>query len=225
MRSFFAQFKFLGLVLLIVSAVIISLFYNALQPKEILPVYQPAMVNFELVDSTLQHVKKYHTIADFALTNQNGKLVTQKDYENKIYIADFFFTTCPTICPIMTKNMAGIQDKILNDEDVMLLSHSVTPDIDSVPQLKKYALEKGVKDNKWNLVTGDKRQIYELARKSYMAVKTDGDGGPYDMIHTENFILVDKERRIRGFYDGTDSEEMKKLLSDLEILKSSYTDQ
>lgn len=225
MRSFFAQFKFLGLVLLIVSAVIISLFYNALQPKEILPVYQPAMVNFELVDSTLQHVKKYHTIADFALTNQNGKLVTQKNYENKIYIADFFFTTCPTICPIMTKNMAGIQDKILNDEDVMLLSHSVTPDIDSVPQLKKYALEKGVKDNKWNLVTGDKQQIYELARKSYMAVKTDGDGGPYDMIHTENFILVDKERRIRGFYDGTDSEEMKKLLSDLEILKSSYTDQ
>ena len=225
MRSFFAQFKFLGLVLLIVSAVIISLFYNALQPKEILPVYQPAMVNFELVDSTLQHVKKYHTIADFALTNQNGKLVTQKDYENKIYIADFFFTTCPTICPIMTKNMAGIQDKILNDEDVMLLSHSVTPDIDSVPQLKKYALEKGVKDRKWNLVTGDKQQIYELARKSYMAVKTDGDGGPYDMIHTENFILVDKERRIRGFYDGTDSEEMKKLLSDLEILKSSYTDQ
>lgn len=225
MRSFFAQFKFLGLVLLIVSAVIISLFYNALQPKEILPVYQPAMVNFELVDSTLQHVKKYHTIADFALTNQNGKLVTQKDYENKIYIADFFFTTCPTICPIMTKNMAGIQDKILNDEDVMLLSHSVTPDIDSVTQLKKYALEKGVKDRKWNLVTGDKQQIYELARKSYMAVKTDGDGGPYDMIHTENFILVDKERRIRGFYDGTDSEEMEKLLSDLEILKSSYTDQ
>ncbi|GBF18308.1 MULTISPECIES: SCO family protein [Arenibacter] len=225
MRSFFAQFKFLGLVLLIVSAVIISLFYNALQPKEILPVYQPAMVNFELVDSTLQHVKKYHTIADFALTNQNGKLVTQKDYENKIYIADFFFTTCPTICPIMTKNMAGIQDKILNDENVMLLSHSVTPDIDSVPQLKKYALEKGVKDSKWNLVTGDKQQIYELARKSYIAVKTDGDGGPYDMIHTENFILVDKERRIRGFYDGTDSEEMEKLLSDLEILKSSYTDQ
>ncbi len=222
MRSFFAKFKFFGIVLIIVSAVIISLFYNALQPKEILPVYQPAMVNLELVDSTLQHVKKYHTIADFALTNQNGKLVTQKDYENKIYIADFFFTTCPTICPIMTKNMAGIQDKILNDDDVMLLSHSVTPDIDSVPQLKKYAMEKGVKDSKWNLVTGDKRQIYELARKSYMAVKSDGDAGPYDMIHTENFILVDKERRIRGFYDGTNTEEMEKLLSDLKILKSSY---
>ena len=222
MRSFFAKFKFFGIVLLVVSAVIISLFYNALQPKEILPVYQPAMVNFELVDSTLQHVKKYHTIADFALTNQNGKLVTQKDYENKIYIADFFFTTCPTICPIMTKNMGGIQDKIKDDTEVMLLSHSVTPDIDSVPQLKKYALEKGVNDRKWNLVTGNKQEIYELARKSYMAVKTDGDGGPYDMIHTENFILVDKERRIRGFYDGTNTEAMEKLLSDLEILKSSY---
>lgn len=225
MRSFFAKFKFFGVVLLLVSTVIVFLFYNALQPKKMLPVYQPAMVNFELVDSTLQHVKKYHTIADFALTNQNGKLVTQKDYLNKIYIADFFFTTCPTICPIMTKNMAAIQDKILNDEDVMLLSHSVTPDIDSVPQLKKYALEKGVLDSKWNLVTGNKQQIYELARKSYLAVKTDGNGGPYDMIHTENFILVDKERRIRGFYDGTDSQEMEKLLGDLEILKSSYEEE
>jgi len=223
MRSFFAKYKFFGIVLFIISGLIISLFYNALQPKKILPVYQPAMVNFELVDSTLQHVKKYHTIADFALTNQNGNLVTQEDYNNKIYIADFFFTTCPTICPIMTNNMAGIQNKIINDEDVMLLSHSVTPEIDSVPQLKKYAEEKGVKDSKWNLVTGDKREIYELARKSYMAVKTDGDGGPFDMIHTENFILVDKERRIRGFYDGTDSEAMEQLMDDLEILKNSYS--
>ena len=222
MRSFFAKFKFFGIVLFIISAVIVALFYNALQPKKILPIYQPAMVNFELVDSTLQHVKKYHTIADFSLTNQNGKTVTQEDYKDKIYVADFFFTTCPTICPIMTKNMASLQEKILHDQDVMLLSHSVTPEIDSVPQLKKYALEKGVRDSKWNLVTGDKKQIYELARKSYMAVKTDGDGGKYDMIHTENFILVDKERRIRGFYDGTKPEEMEVLLEDLETLKSSY---
>ncbi|WP_010518712.1 SCO family protein, partial [Croceivirga radicis] len=91
-----------------------------------------------------------------------------------------------------------------------------------VAQLKKYALEKGVDDSKWNLVTGDKKQIYALARKSYLAVKNDGDGGPYDMIHTENFILVDKERRIRGFYDGTNPKEIDKLLGDIEILKSSY---
>lgn len=222
MGSFFAKYKLFGTVLLMLSAVIIYLFYNALKPKVVLPIYQPSMVNPELVDSTLQFVKKYHTIADFSLTNQNGRTVTQVDYKDKIYIADFFFTTCPSICPIMTKNMVEIQEKILNQNDVLLLSHSVTPEIDTVAQLKKYALEKGVNDAKWNLVTGDKKQIYELARKSYLAVKTDGDGGPFDMIHTENFILVDKERRIRGFYDGTKTEEVAKLLSDLETLKKGY---
>ena len=204
------------------SAIIIYLFYNALQPKKVLPVYQPADFNSELVDSTLVHVKKYHTIADFSLTNQNGETITQDFYKNRIYVADFFFTTCPTICPVMTENMVYLQSKIANDKDVLLLSHSVTPDIDSVAQLKKYALEKGVNDKKWNLVTGDKKHIYELARKSYLAVKTDGDGGPFDMIHTENFILIDKDRRIRGTYDGTNKEEMDKLLQDLEVLKMSY---
>jgi protein SCO1/2 len=196
--------------------------YQALKPEKRLPIYQPSMVNPELVDSTLVYVKKYHSIADFKLINQNGDTITQADYADKIYIADFFFTTCPTICPVMTANMADIQQIIKGDEEVLLLSHSVTPEIDSVPQLKKYALEKGVIDAKWNLVTGDKKQIYELARKSYLAVLTDGDGGPYDMIHTENFILVDKERRIRGFYDGTSSEEVAQLLEDLKVLKSSY---
>ncbi len=196
--------------------------YQALKPEKRLPVYQPSMVNPELVDSTLVYVKKYHSIADFKLINQNGDTISQADYADKIYIADFFFTTCPTICPVMTANMADIQQIIKGDDEVMLLSHSVTPEIDSVPQLKKYALEKGVIDAKWNLVTGDKKQIYELARKSYLAVLTDGDGGPYDMIHTENFILVDKERRIRGFYDGTSSEEVTQLLEDLKVLKSSY---
>lgn len=208
--------------MLILSGIIVYLFYNALLPKKTLPIYQPAMVNSELVDSTLQHVKKYHTIANFSLTNQNGETITQENYNNKIYIADFFFTTCPTICPIMTKNMGGIQSKILNDDDVLLLSHSVTPIIDSVAQLKKYALEKGVNDSKWNLVTGDKKEIYKLARKSYLAVKDDGDGGPFDMVHTENFILVDKEKRIRGFYDGTKKEDIEKLMTDLAILKQEY---
>ena len=222
MRNFFSKFKFFGIVLLALSAVIVYLFYNALQPKKTLPVFQPSMVDQTLVDSTLHYKKKYHTIADFELINQNGKNITQNDYKDRIYIADFFFTTCPTICPIMTKNMAEIQASILNQEEVLLLSHSVTPVIDSVPQLKKYALEKGVVDSKWNLVTGDKKQIYELARKSYLAVKSNGDGGPYDMIHTENFILVDKERRIRGFYDGTNKEDIQKLLEDLQILQASY---
>ncbi|MEN8798776.1 MAG: SCO family protein [Flavobacteriaceae bacterium] len=224
MRSFFAKYKLFGLVMLILSVVILGLFYNALKPEASLPVYQPADFNPELVDSTLHYVKKYHTIDDFSLVNQNGEIVTEADYHNKIYIADFFFTTCLTICPLMTKNMVDIQERIMNDEDVLLLSHTVTPEIDSVAQLKKYALEKGVVDRKWNLVTGDKKQIYDLARKSYLAVKDFQSAGPFDMIHTENFILVDKERRIRGTYNGTSPEEMERLMKDLELLKKSYAE-
>ncbi len=225
MRKFFAKYKFFGIVLSLLSIVIIYLIYNALKPKERLPIYQPSMINPELVDSSLHYKKKYHTIADFELINQNGDTITQKDYEGKIYVADFFFTTCPSICPVMTKNMGVIQGNILDDDDILLLSHSVTPKIDSVPQLKKYALEKGVIDAKWNLVTGDKKKIYELARKSYFAVLNDGDGGEFDMIHTENFILIDKEGRIRGTYDGTSSEEVSRLLDDIVILKQSYFDE
>jgi protein SCO1/2 len=156
------------------------------------------------------------------LTNQNGKIITQRDYQDKIYVADFFFTTCPTICPKMTENMALIQARILDDSQVKLLSFSVTPQIDSVAQLKRYAIEKEVNDQKWNLVTGDKKEIYTLARKSFLAVKEDGDGGPFDMIHTENFILVDPEKRIRGFYDGTDIKAMEELLQDITTLKQEY---
>ena len=205
-----------------VSTIILALFYDALKSKKVLPIYQPSMVNYELVDSTLQHVKKYHKIAPFSFENQNGKIITQDDYEGKIYIADFFFTTCPSICPKMTANMGSIQKEIMNDSNVMLLSYSVTPKIDSVPQLKKYAIEKGVNDEKWNLLTGNKKEIYTMARKSYLAVKDDGDGGPYDMIHTENFILVDPEKKIRGFYDGTNTLAMRELLIDLEILKDEF---
>ena len=219
MLRFFSNYKFFAIVLLVLSLVIISIFYQILKPKEVLPVFQPAQVNKELVDSTIQYVKKYHTIADFSLINQNGKTVTQDTYNDKIYIADFFFTTCQTICPIMTDHMVILQNKLKHDPDVMLLSHTVTPKIDSVAQLKKYALNKGVLDTKWNLVTGDKKEIYELARKSYLAVKSYGDGGDYDMIHTENFILVDQKKRIRGYYDGTREEDIELLLSDIDILK------
>jgi len=199
-----------------------SIIYSILKVDRVLPIYAPALVNPELVDSTIQHQKKYHKIADFSLTNQNGETITQETYKNKIYIADFFFTTCPSICPIMTKNMAAIQKEILNDDEVMLLSHSVTPKIDSVAQLKRYAIKKGVNDKKWHLVTGDKKQIYELARKSYLAVKSVGNGDEYDMIHTENFMLIDKEQRIRGYYDGTKNEDIEQLLEDLKVLKASY---
>ena len=217
--SFFKGYKNFGIFFSILCVIIIAIIYNILNVKQPLPIYQPAMVSEELVDSTIQHQKKYHKIADFSLVNQNGDTITQETYKDKIYVADFFFTTCQTICPIMTDHMYIIQKEIINDDDVMLLSHSVTPEIDNVAQLRKYATKKGVIDRKWNLVTGDKKQIYELARKSYLAVKTDGNGDQYDMIHTENFMLIDKKGQIRGFYDGTQPEDIEKLLEDIERLK------
>ena len=219
MLQFFSKYKFFAVVMLVLSAIIITAIYSVLKPAPKLPIYQPNMVNAELVDSTKQHIKKYHTIADFSLLNQNGETITQKDYENKIYIADFFFTTCPTICPIMTDNMLKLQEILKDQNDVLLLSHTVTPEIDSVSVLKAYAEKKGVNVTKWNLVTGDKEHIYDLARKSYLVAKYEPFDGAYDMIHTENFVLVDARRRIRGFYDGTNWDEMEELLKDLEILK------
>lgn len=222
MLSFFKDYKLFAIVFVIISAIIITLIYNTLNVYQPLPVYQPAMVSSTLVDSTIQYKKKYHHIADFSLINQNGDTVTQDNYKDKIYVADFFFTTCQTICPIMTNHMVEIQNSLMQDTEVMLLSHSVTPEIDTVAQLKRYAIKKGVNDKKWNLVTGNRKQIYHLARKSYLAVKTTGDGGPFDMVHTENFMLIDKKRQIRGFYDGTNPEDIEKLLNDIIILKEEY---
>lgn len=211
---------YLGFILLfsIVSIIIFIGIYSLLKPQKQLKVYAPRDVNPELVDSTIQHLGYNHIISDFSFTNQNGKTITQKDYEDKIYVADFFFTTCPSICPKMTDNMVWLQNKIKDNPKVMLLSHSVTPDIDDVSVLKAYAKEKGVIDEKWNLVTGNKRDIYYIARKSYLAVKTGSPEELYDMVHTENFILVDQKRRIRGFYDGTNLEDVKKLYEDILFL-------
>ena len=204
--------------ILIFSAAAVYMFYVILKPVEVLPIYQPAEVNEKLVDSSIIHVAKYHKISDFKLTNQNGKEITQANYKDKIYVADFFFTTCQDICPVMTKNMYQLQEELKNDNQILLLSHTVIPEVDTVEQLKKYAIENNVDDSKWNLVTGDKKQIYELARKSYLAVE-DSNYSEYDMIHTENFVLVDSKRRIRGFYDGTDIDVMNNLISDIKILK------
>ncbi len=203
------------------SAAAITMFYMILKPVETLPIYQPAEVNEKLVDSSVIHVSKYHKISDFELTNQNGQKITQEFYRNKIYVADFFFTTCQDICPIMTKNMYKLQEELKGDNDILFLSHTVIPEVDTEQQLKKYSIENKVNDSKWNLVTGDKKQIYDLARKSYLAVE-DTEYGEFDMIHTENFMLIDKERQIRGFYDGTNDLEIEKLLKDIEILKQSY---
>lgn len=224
MFEFFKVYKKFAIFFLFLSAIILALFYYALKPIKRLPVFAPGKnVNQELVDSTIVHIKKKHYIADFSLTNQNGVTITQDDYKNKIYVADFFFTTCGTICPVMTSNMKKVQQSILLDAEIKLLSHTVMPEIDTVAQLKRYAIEKGVITNKWNLVTGSKKEIYNLARKSYLVAKYDPtkeDG--YGLVHTENFVLVDKQKRIRGMYDGTDDEDINRLLEDIEILKEEY---
>jgi len=219
---FFKKSRTTILVMAVFSVVMIGIIYSILNPEKRLPIYNPVDVNPRLVDESLFHVRNNHTIADFSLTNQNGETITQKDYEDKIYVADFFFTTCQSICPIMTSNMVKIQEAFLSDETVKLLSLSVTPIMDSVPILRDYADKKGVIDSKWNITTGDKKHIYELARKSYFVVLDEGDGGVQDFIHTENFVLVDKKRRIRGFYDGTNFEEIDQLIEDIKLLQKEY---
>jgi protein SCO1/2 len=198
--------------------------YPMLKKEQRLPVFQPSDVNPELVDVDMQRTAKAHRIADFELTDQTGKTVTNADFENRIYVADFFFTTCPSICPKMTANLSELSEFYKDDGDIMFLSHSVTPQIDSVPVLAAYAEKYGVNPDKWKLTTGNKKHIYELARRSYFAVTTEGDGGEKDFIHTENFILVDKERKIRGFYDGTSLEDMERLKKDVTILRYEYED-
>jgi protein SCO1 len=210
------------LFLVVFSAIVIPIFYQLLKVDKRLKIYNPIDVNPRLVDYSVKHITKNHTIADFELTNQNGEIITNKDYENKIYIADFFFTRCQSICIAMAYNMSELQAYYKDDNELMFLSHSVTPYIDSVAVLKEYADKKGVIDGKWNVTTGSKKHIYELARKSYFAVLDEGSGDENDFIHTEQFILVDKEKRIRGYYDGTDKKDIEKLKEDLVVLKAAY---
>ena len=220
-NTFLKRYGLLIVFFIVFSVVAISSFNYVQTQQKKLPIYSPSMVSDELVEEDLRYVKKYHRISDFSLLNQNGNNVTHDNYKNKIYVADFFFTTCPDICPIMTGNMLYLQEN-LKDTSVMLASFSVTPKIDTVEVLKEYSTLKGVDDSKWNLMTGDKKQIYDLARKSYLVAKAIPDGKNHGMIHTENFVLVDRDKRIRGYYDGTNIEDMDKLLDDIQILIKSY---
>ncbi len=160
-----------------------------------------------------------HRIPAFSFTDQDGKTITEKTVEGKIYVADFFFTRCGSICPKMASNMGILQEKFKNNDAVLLLSHSVTPEMDSVPVLKKYVISKGVISGKWHLLTGNKDEIYTLAKKQYYAGDTIGYYQTGDeFLHTENFILVDKLRRIRGVYNGTLPLEMDRLAEDITTL-------
>lgn len=204
------------LILLVGTGYLLS---NMLFPSKTLPVFNPIDVHPDLVDDAVANISENHKIASFSVVNQNGETITEANYKDKIYVANFFFTRCQTICLPMMENMRALQDVYLDDSSVKLLSYSVTPVIDSIPILKTYADKRGIIQEKWNITTGNKKHIYELARKSYFAVLDEGDGDLQDFIHTERFILIDKKSQIRGFYDGTEPKEMKRLIADIKLLK------
>jgi protein SCO1/2 len=184
-----------------------------------LPYYDEASFTPKWIATKSDVLKSFHKIPDFSFTNQDGKNITHKTFEDKIYVTDFFFTTCPGICPRMTANMAIIQQEFIKDTSVLLLSHSVTPTIDSVAQLKKYALDKNIGKN-WHLVTGDKKEIYDLGRQAYFVEEDLGTPkGIDDFLHTENFVLVDKEKHIRGIYNGLNSNAVLQLIADIKTLQ------
>lgn len=218
--EFFKKSKSTFIFLFFFTLIFLPILYFLVKPKSKLPVYNPVDVNPRLVDDAVKHISRDHRIGDFHLINQNGDSISKSDFEGKIYIADFFFTRCQTICPIMAINMSELQEYYKDDDDLKFLSHSVTPDIDSVSVLRAYADKNNAIDGKWEITTGKKTHIYELARKSYFAVLDEGDGGEQDFIHTEQFVLVDKLKQIRGFYDGTDAREIERIIKDIEVLKS-----
>lgn len=185
-----------------------------------LPYYEDESFTPKWITPNSNEEKKFHKIPDFKLINQLGDTITQKTFDNKIYITDFFFATCPGICPKMTKNMYKIQEEFKEDSEVLLLSHSVTPSIDSVSVLKNYAKRNGIINKKWHLVTGDKEEIYSLGRDSYFVENDLGEVKSIDdFLHTENFLLIDKKKHIRGIYNGLNRASIAQLITDVKALK------
>ena len=187
---------------------------------EILPYYGDPSFTPKWLEPNAEELQNFHRVSSFSLLNQEGDTVRAEDLSGKIYVADFFFTSCPGICPKMTSNMALLQEAFLEDAGVVLLSHSVTPERDSVPVLKTYAQDKGILSSKWHLLTGDRRQIYSLGRDDYfieedLGLEKDVD----DFLHTENFVLIDQKRHIRGIYNGLNKADINQLIADIQTLK------
>jgi protein SCO1/2 len=187
---------------------------------EFLPYYNEESFTPIWLTPNTEEEKRFHKIPDFNLMNQLGDTISQKTFEGKIYVTDFFFTTCPGICPKMTGNMEKIQEEFVNDSDILLLSHSVMPTTDSIPILKEYAKNNNVIDNKWHLVTGDKKDIYDLGRNHYFVENDLGEVKDInDFLHTENFLLIDKKKHIRGIYNGLNRASIAQLIIDIKTLQ------
>lgn len=187
-----------------------------------LPYYGPTETITKTVEGKEREDTVYHSIPPFKFINQMGDSVSDMDYEGKIYVADFFFATCKDVCLKMSDQLCRVQEKFRNNDTILILSHTVNPDQDSVPVLAAYARKMNADNKKWNFVTGDKKQIYDIARNGYFITAMDGDGGPGDFIHSEKLVLVDKEKHIRGIYDGTSSSEVSNLLEDIDVLLAEY---
>ncbi len=185
-----------------------------------LPYFSEATFTPHWIDPSDKSLESFHKISPFELYNQDGDIITEKTFANKIYVTDFFFTTCPGICPKMTDNMMLLQDEFEDDRDVWLLSHSVTPEMDSVPVLKKYAEDKGIHSTTWHLVTGPQEEIYKLGRKDYFVEEDLGlEKEADEFLHTENFVLIDKKGHIRGIYNGLNKPSVRRLIDDIKTLK------
>ncbi len=203
------------------NSIIIGLLFTACQSfkEDTLPFYNDPEFTPRWIESSSAWYDSIHTIPSFSFTDQDGQTVTEKMVEGKIYVANFMFTSCVSICPVMTDNMKILQKEFEHDEEVVLLSHSVLPTVDSVSVLKKYAERKGIISSKWHLLTGNRDSIYSLAKRQYYAGDSIGFyGNQRDFLHTENFILVDKHRRIRGVYNGTIKFEMERIIEDIRTL-------
>jgi protein SCO1/2 len=192
--------------------------YDNNKPLRYLPIFGEK--SYESINGKMDTT--YHTVKNFSFINQDGKTVTQKNFEGCVYVTDYFFTTCHSICPIMSTQMERVAEKFKGNPEVKILSHTVDPEIDTVQQLKAYAIKHNADAKQWMFVTGDKKALYDMARTSYLLNADEGNGGPDDFIHTQNFALIDKDKRIRGFYDGTDTTDMGQLLKDIDLLLKEY---
>ena len=214
--------RFIFLVIFIVAGVSVTYFF--IRPKEKpLPIINPVDLEPDMVDQDLLRVGFGHKIGAFSFFNQYGKTITEDEVKGKVYVAEYFFTTCKSICPIMNKEMQRVFESYNDNPAFKILSFSVDPDVDTVEQMNRYAKKHGVYDDKtWHFLTGDKTELYQLARKSFFVLKPAeaqnlGDAGS-DFIHTNNFVLVDTKGRIRGYYDGTSSKEVNQLIHDIKHL-------
>ena len=212
---------FLGLLLLV--CIPIAYYFTSSKKEKALPIINPIDVNEEMVDPEMLRLGFGHHIGSFSFQNQDGKLISTKDMKGKIAVVEYFFTTCKSICPIMNKQMQRVNEAFKTDKDVRIFSYTVDPETDDVAQMKKYATSHQATSGKWHFLTGKKEDLYELARKSFFILKPAeaqnlGDAGS-DFIHTNNFVLVDKQLRIRGYYDGTSEKEVNQLISDIKRLQ------